>query len=74
MSRIDNPILRFERKPTRKNAIHAKCAECFGCTPKHLEPGFRQSILACTSKACPLYRFRPYRTNLRGDTTKRGKV
>lgn len=63
MNREMNPIIRFQIKPTRKSAIHAKCAECFGCTPEHLEPGFRQSISSCTSKACPLHSFRPYRAN-----------
>jgi|7_EtaG_2_1085326.scaffolds.fasta_scaffold00024_90 hypothetical protein len=73
MKREANPIIRFQDNPTRKNAIHAKCAECFGCTPKHLEPSFRQSISACTTKACPLYYFRPYRANSMGVTAKRGQ-
>jgi hypothetical protein len=52
-----NPILRFENKPnSRKAAIDAKCAECFGCTPDHLEKGFKESISSCSS----LHGFRPY--------------
>ena len=56
-----NPIKRFQRTPTRKNAIDAKCAECMGCSSDYLEPGFRESISTCSSKGCPLYSFRPYR-------------
>ena len=55
-----NPILRGQRKPTRKNAIHAMCAHCVGCTETHLERGFKQEISACTSYGCPLYGYRPY--------------
>jgi hypothetical protein len=59
-----NPILRYMKNPSsRKLAINAKCAECFGCTPDHLEKGFRESISSCSSESCPLHRFRPYQAN-----------
>ena len=56
-----NPILRYMENPTsRKAAIDAKCAECFGCTRDHLERGFKESISSCSSSSCPLHGFRPY--------------
>jgi len=56
-----NPILQYANKPTsRVAAIKAKCAECVGCTPYHLEKGFKDSISSCSSESCPLHRFRPY--------------
>lgn len=55
-----NPIKRYLKRPTRKNAIDAMCVHCMGGTANHLEAGFRQSISACSSKGCPLYRFRPF--------------
>lgn len=55
-----NPIVKFNRAPTPHKAIRAKCAECHGCTPTHIEPGFKQSIRDCTAKQCPLHAFRPY--------------
>ena len=58
-----NPIIRALKRPTPLNAIKAMCAACMGCTETHLERGFRESIRDCTSKACPLYRYRPYRQN-----------
>ena len=56
----NNPIKRNIAKPTRGNAIKAKCAECMGCTANQLESGFRSSIRDCSSFDCPLYAFRPY--------------
>lgn len=56
-----NPILRYQNNlDSRAAAIHAKCADCVGCTPNHLEKGFKESISSCTSYSCSLYRFRPY--------------
>ena len=56
-----NPIARYQKNlNSRTLAINAKCAECVGCTPNHLEKGFRESISNCTSPSCHLYRFRPY--------------
>ena len=56
-----NPICQFQRHPlSRAYAIRAKCAECVGCTPNHLERGFKDSISSCSSYSCPLHRFRPY--------------
>lgn len=56
-----NPISRLETNPNSKAyAIRAKCAECVGCTPNHLEKGFKESISSCSSYSCPLHRFRPY--------------
>ena len=58
-----NPIEQFLRNPhSRTKAIHAKCAECVGCTSNHLEKGFKESISSCSSYACPLHGFRPYRS------------
>ena len=40
-----NPIQQFYRHPlSRAYAVKAKCAECVGCTPNHLEKGFKESI------------------------------
>ena len=59
--RQSNPILQYANKPTsRVAAIKAKCAECVGCTPEHLEKGFKESIRDCSSSDCPLHRLRPY--------------
>ena len=56
-----NPILQFQSRPSsRAYAVKAKCAECVGCTPDHLEKGFKDSISSCSSYSCPLHRFRPY--------------
>jgi hypothetical protein len=56
-----NPIEQFQSNPlSRAYAIRAKCAECVGCTPDHLERGFKDSISSCSSESCPLHRFRPY--------------
>ena len=58
-----NPIIQFQRNPnSRAKAINAKCAECVGCTSNHLEKGFKESISSCSSYACPLHGFRPYRS------------
>jgi len=56
-----NPILQFQSRPSsRAYAVKAKCAECVGCTPDHLEKGFKESISSCSSYSCPLHGFRPY--------------
>ena len=56
-----NPIGQFRANPSsRAYAVKAKCAECVGCTPDHLEKGFKDSISSCSSESCPLHRFRPY--------------
>lgn len=55
-----NPILQYEKYPTRGKAIKAMCAHCMGCTREHMEPGFRQCIRDCTSEGCPLHRYRPF--------------
>ena len=56
-----NPIGQFRANPSsRAYAVKAKCAECVGCTPDHLEKGFKESISSCSSYFCPLHRFRPY--------------
>ena len=57
---LTNPLLKFDAKPTRANAIRAKCAECVGCSREGTEPGFRATIRDCTSQRCPLWQFRPY--------------
>ena len=57
----NNPIRQFVANPnSRVAAIKAKCAECMGCTPDHMERGFRASISSCSSYSCPLHTFRPY--------------
>ena len=59
-----NPIGQFRANPSsRAYAVKAKCAECVGCTPDHLEKGFKESISFCSSESCPLHRFRPYQAN-----------
>jgi hypothetical protein len=61
-----NPILQFKRNPqSRASAVKAKCAECFGCSEKHIERGFRESIIACKSYDCPLHGFRPFQLKKR---------
>ncbi|MBT3567158.1 MAG: hypothetical protein HN492_06715 [Porticoccus sp.] len=56
-----NPIEQFQMNPSSKvRAIKAKCAECMGCTPNHLEKDFKESISSCSSHSCPLHKFRPY--------------
>ena len=67
--RNSNPIQQFINNSTsRAYAIRAKCAECVGCTPNHIEKGFKESISSCSSYSCPLHRFRPYKreTSLEG--------
>lgn len=49
---------------SRAYAVKAKCAECVGCTPNHLERGFKESISSCSSYTCPLHRFRPYQREI----------
>ena len=59
-----NPILQFQSRPSsRAYAVKAKCAECVGCTPNHLEKGFKESISSCSPESCPLHRCRPYQAN-----------
>ena len=55
-----NPLLNFDKSPTRGKAIKAMCAHCMGCTRDHIEVGFRESVRNCTATGCPLYRYRPY--------------
>ena len=69
-----NPILDHKLRPTRGNAIKAKCAECMVCTETHLERGFRDAIRACSSWGCPLHDFRPYRANLATKPLKNGRL
>jgi len=67
-----NPIEQFQTRPSsRAYAVRAKCAECVGCTPDHLEKGFKESISSCSSYSCPLHRFRPYQAkkSLKGQKT-----
>lgn len=63
---ITNPILQFDRYPTRGNAIKAMCAHCVGCNRSHVEVGFRQDIRDCKSTECPLHMYRPFQK--KGDT------
>ena len=56
-----NPIEQFQKNPSSKvRGIKAKCAECVGCTPNHLEKDFKESISSCSSYSCPLHGLRPY--------------
>ena len=72
MKHLTNPVDRALQHPSRKNAIDAKCAECMGCTPGYMEPGFRQSISECSVQSCPLHPFRPYRESDDIKTAKKG--
>ena len=59
--RNSNPIQQFTNNSgSRAYAMKAKCAECVGCTPNHLEKGFKESISSCSSYSCPLHELRPY--------------
>ena len=49
-------------RTSRALAIKAMCAHCVGCTPDHIEPGFREEIRNCSAPNCPLWHFRPYQT------------
>lgn len=66
-----NPVARAKVNFSRKNAINAMCAHCVGCTDISLERGFRETIKACSSVDCPLYRYRPYQSNTIVKTSKR---
>ena len=58
---IHNPYVRnIGNSTSLRRALDAMCAHCMGCTEDHLEPGFRHDIRDCSSKTCPLWRFRPY--------------
>ena len=60
-----NPIKQYLRNPSsRAYAVKAKCAECMGCTPNHIEKGFKESISTCSSYSCPLHRHRPYQREM----------
>ena len=57
----NNPLRQFAANPnSRVAAMKAKCAECIGCTPDHMERGFRASISECSSYSCPLHSLRPF--------------
>ena len=60
--RETNPIKRFLKKPSLKNAVNAKCAECMGCSLGRLETGFQWAISTCSSHHCALHTFRPYQS------------
>jgi len=63
-----NPVARIAglgKTPSLRAHIDAKCAECMGCTPDHLERGFREQIRACTAPACPLWPVRPYQVRVK---------
>lgn len=56
-----NPIIQLKAKPNSdKAAIKAMCAYCVGCTPDHMERGFRRTIRECSSYSCPLHNSRPF--------------
>ena len=59
-----NPIIQFQRNPnSRAKAINAKCVlNALGVPQNDFRKGFKESISFCSSYACPLYRFRPYRS------------
>lgn len=57
-----NPVLGYDKKPTRGSAIKAFCAQCMGCNREHVEPGFAKEIRNCTAPWCALYKFRPYQS------------
>ena len=56
-----NPIIQLKAKPNSdKAAIKAMCAYCVGCTPDHMERGFRKTIRECSAYECPLRDSRPF--------------
>lgn len=58
-----NPVARIAGKgktASLRAHINAKCAECMGCTPEAIEPGFIAEIKACSAPKCPLWPVRPY--------------
>ena len=59
-TRDHNPISRYQKHPTPKNANNAMCATCVGCTSDHLELGFKEDIKNCSRHDCPMYKKRPY--------------
>jgi len=54
-----DPREKFERKPTRKTAIDAKCFECHG---EKADAGWKWRIGNCECPNCALYPFRPYQS------------
>jgi hypothetical protein len=46
-----------------KSACHLKCFECMGADiqRQEAEKGTNALIRHCTSKDCPIYKFRPYK-------------
>jgi len=67
-----NPIARYWAKPSRPNAVKAKCSECMGCTRQEIVPGFRSMIRDCASKNCPLHPWRPYQQKTSRPATQDG--
>lgn len=60
-----NPILAYDKNPTRSRAIKAMCTQCMGCTRERIEPGFARLIRECAAPSCPLYQFRPYQKKVK---------
>ena len=53
--RRNNPLQQFYiNSSSRAYAVKAKCAECVGCTPNHLEKGFKESISSCSLLLLPI--------------------
>ncbi len=50
-----------DKSSSMRAAINAMCAHCMGCSADHMEPGYKEDIKNCTSTACPLWHFRPYK-------------
>ena len=71
MNRVHNPLQRALKRPTLRNCINAKCAECMGCSLKHIEPGFREQIFLCSAPDCPLHGVRPYRPQIASKSLQR---
>lgn len=61
--RETNPLLIFEKHPTHRNAVAAKCAECMGCSPIERIKGLSTMVRECSSHSCPLHRLRPYQAD-----------
>ena len=56
---VMDPVEKAKRNPgSRQLAIAAFCCQCMGGPA---EPGYRNHIRSCTSPACPLFGFRPYK-------------
>jgi hypothetical protein len=58
---VNNLIARFNKTPTRKNAILAQCFSCIGGDRlNYPDSGWRKRIRECNVPDCYLWQFRPF--------------